>query len=115
MSFLSGKLIRSGADLAVRLRDDRQIPVNGIASTAESVVVGIRPEAYEIDPDGPLHIAVEVLEPTGAELFVYGRIADEPVRCMFRGRPPVALGDTLRARVAMEHVHLFDEKSSIRL
>jgi multiple sugar transport system ATP-binding protein len=115
MSFLSGRLVGKDAAQAVRLRDDRSVPVIGDNRTNEDVVVGIRPEAFEIDPQGPLHIAVEVVEPTGAELLVYGRIAGEPMRCVFRGRPPINVGDTLRAKVAPDQIHLFDQQSGLRL
>jgi len=115
MSFLSGRLTGEGADRAVRLRDDRIVPVLDAGESSAEVVVGIRPEAFEIDPDGPLHIAVEVIEPTGAELLVYGRIGGEAMRCVFRGRPPINVGETLRAKVAPDQIHLFDPQSGLRL
>lgn len=115
MSFLGGRLVGSGPDRAVRLRDDRLVPVVNDNGADKDVVVGIRPEAFEIDPEGALHIAVELVEPTGAELLVYGRVAGEPMRCVFRGRPPIDVGDTLRAKVAPDQIHLFDQQSGLRL
>lgn len=115
MSFLSGTLIHDGPARAVRLGDDRLIPVSNLSTDMEQVAIGIRPEAYEIDPDGPIHLMVEVLEPTGAELFVYGHVAGQPVRCVFRGRPLIETGQSLRLKVSPDHVHLFDEKTGLRL
>jgi multiple sugar transport system ATP-binding protein len=115
MSFLSGRLIGHGSGRVVRLGDDRSLPVLSDAVTTEDVIVGVRPEAFEMDPEGPLHIAVEAVEPTGAELLVYGRVAGEPMRCVFRGRPPINVGDTLRAKVAPDQIHLFDQQSGLRL
>ena len=115
MTFLNGTLVRDGPANAVRLADDRLIPLSDVAAGASPVTVGIRPEAYEIDPTGPIHLVVEVLEPTGAELFVYGHVAGQPVRCVFRGRPTIEIGQSLRLKVPPDHIHLFDEKTGRRL
>ena len=115
MTFLGGTLVHDGPASAVRLADDRLLPVSKLAAEVNHVTVGIRPEAYEIDPNGPIHLVVEVLEPTGAELLVYGHVAGQPVRCVFRGRPLIEIGQSLRLKVSPDQVHLFDEKTGLRL
>ncbi|MEO5758642.1 MAG: sn-glycerol-3-phosphate ABC transporter ATP-binding protein UgpC [Mesorhizobium sp.] len=114
MSFLSGRFVRGGSGGSVRLGDDRSVPVAKTRPDGEDVTIGIRPEAFEIDSDGPIHIVVEVIEPTGAEIMIYGRVAGEVVRCVFRGRPKVELGQTLRARVHPDLIHLFDNNTGQR-
>ena len=54
-------------------------------------------------------------EPTGAELFVYGHVAGQPIRCVFRGRPAIEVGQSLRLSVSPDQVHLFDQKTGQRL
>ncbi|WP_226782657.1 ABC transporter ATP-binding protein [Oceaniglobus trochenteri] len=81
----------------------------------EPVKVGIRPERHRIDPDGPLTLSIDVIEPTGAETHVYGTIEGQTVRCVFRERLSVKPGDTLRLSVDPEALHVFERKDGGRL
>jgi multiple sugar transport system ATP-binding protein len=98
--------VADGPELAVAVPD---------AGGGRPVTLGIRPECFRRDPEGPLTLSVEVVEPTGPEIHVYGRIAGVPVRALFRDRLLPAPGDRLSLSVAPEDVHLFDAHSGMRL
>ena len=113
MSFLDGQA-ESGE--AVRLADDTRLPVvSGHLVPGQGVTVGLRPESYRRDDDGPLVLTVGVVEPTGPEIHVFGHLAGAPVRAVFRERVLPRPGEILRLSVAPGEVHLFDPGSGRRL
>ncbi len=113
MSFIEGKL--DGTDVAV-LADGTRLPVAAPASAAgKPVTIGIRPEAYRRDENGPLTLVVEVVEPTGPEIHVFGHIADADVRVVFRDRLLPTPGEKVQLSVPIEDVHLFDKQGGSRL
>ena len=116
MSFVSGHYHSDGGQAAVTLEDGAVLPVQAMSlAHGSSVDVGIRPENYLFDAKGPLAMTVEVVEPTGPETHVFGRIAGQEVRCVFRIRLDPRPGDVLRLAAETNHIHLFDTVSGIRL
>ena len=86
-----------------------------VKAEGQAVTIGVRPENYRIAEDGPLDFAVEVIEPTGPETHVYGRIEGHEVRCVFRERLSIAPGDRLKLAVSPADVHVFATESGARL
>src|SRR5712691_10314236 len=72
------------------------------------VTVGLRPEHLDLAADGPIPLKTELLERLGADTIVHGRLADG-TRLVARaaGTLGLRLGDTVRLKVAPEHIHLF--------
>ncbi len=117
MSFISGiyRTVGNG-QAAVELKDGDRLPVAPVAAADGTPVdVGIRPENYLFADNGPLKLTVEVVEPTGPETHVFGQIAGEDVRCVFRLRLDPPPGSLLRLTAEPQHVHLFDSTSGTRL
>jgi multiple sugar transport system ATP-binding protein len=86
----------------------------------ESVLLGLRPEAFESDADGPLRLRVILVEELGADAFVYGHLAgDDPdakpfiVRLGGRGLP--AIGEVLGLSVSADAEHLFHPETGERV
>ena len=82
------------------------------APASGAVVVGLRPEAFHYGGNAAgtgLDVAVNVVEPCGAEAYVIGQIAGQEVtmRCA-PGKVP-APGDSARFTVDLDQIHLFDE------
>jgi multiple sugar transport system ATP-binding protein len=116
MSFIEGTMVQSGSGAAVRLSDGTEAPVSsGVARNGASVILGIRPEHFRLDPGGPLRLVVDVIEPTGSESHIYGRIDQSEVRAVLRERISVSPGDTLRLAVEPTNAHLFDPATGMRL
>jgi multiple sugar transport system ATP-binding protein len=110
MTFLPGE----GVNGAVRLTDGTHLPAPG-TTAGRKVVAGIRPESYVRDPEGTLMLSVEVVEPTGPEVHVFGRIAGNEVRIVLRDRDIPAPGDRLALGVLPGAVALFDAGTGERL
>jgi len=110
MTFLPGEAVGG----AVRLGDGTVLQVDGVGA-GRKVVAGIRPEAYQRDAAGPLVLSVEVVEPTGPEVHVFGRIAGNEVRIVLRDRDIPAPGDRLTLSVLPGAVAVFDADTGERL
>jgi multiple sugar transport system ATP-binding protein len=92
---------------------------NGVFTTHDSIVLptvnapsnatvyGIRPEHLHLDDDG-IDIEVVVLEPTGSETQVIGRLGSQTITGIFRERINVAPGTKIRVKPDSSLAHLFD-------
>ncbi len=114
MSFLQGRTATENGSPVATLADGTRLPI-ARGHGERPVTVGIRPEAYRRDPEGPLTLCVSVVEPTGPEIHVFGTIAGEEVRVVLRDRDLPKPGEELRLSVPVEHVHLFDTDGGQRL
>ena len=77
------------------------------ADAPEASLYGIRPEHLRLDPDG-MEVEVVVLEPTGAETQVIGRLGTQPFAGIFRERIAAKPGSTIRVSPDPALIHLFD-------
>ncbi len=75
---------------------------------SRAVTYGIRPEHLHVDPNG-VPVEVVVLEPTGSETLLVGRIGGQTIRGTFRQRLDVAPGQTVSVVPDLSVIHLFDK------
>jgi len=116
MSFIEGTLETRDGGNAVRLSDEALVPVASVASGHDGkAILGIRPEHYRIDPQGPIRLKVDVVEPTGSESHVYGHVGNSEVRAVFRERIAAEPGQILSLSAEPGKVHLFDASTGMRL
>ena len=118
MSFVSGRVASSGDGAVFEAADSVRVKLGepGAKAVGRDVEVGIRPEHFRIDEAQPAaRIEVDVVEPTGAETHVYGSIAGEKVRAVFRDRIAVKPGDRLPVTVDARNAHLFDKASGVAI
>ena len=112
MSFIPGTV----SDGVFRTGEGEEIAVGAGSSEIRQVEAGIRPENFTVAPDGKgLKLTVEVIEPTGPETHIYGRIAGQPIRAVFRERIRLAPGEQVPVTAKSEHIHLFDKDSGLPL
>jgi multiple sugar transport system ATP-binding protein len=87
-------------------------------SDGGSVIVGIRPEHFEVSADG-IKVRVDVVEDLGSDAYVYGRAVDgdneNPIVARADWRNPPAKGDVVHLNVTPDHVHFFAVGSGLRL
>ena len=102
-------------DSAVTLGDWRIRLPRDIAGTAGEVgrlVVGVRPEHFELGGLG-VEMEVDVVEELGADAYLYGRITgsgkviDQPVVARADGRHPPEKGSRVRLQPGPGHLHFF--------
>ena len=83
-----------------------------ITDSASEVVVGVRPEHFELGSLG-VEMEVDVVEELGADAYLYGRITgsgkviDRPVVARADGRHPPEKGSRVRLHPATGHLHFF--------
>lgn len=99
-------------DSAVSLGDWPVAVPREIAGAAGEVVVGVRPEHFEVGGLG-VEMEVDVVEELGADAYLYGRITgsgkviDAPIVARADGRNPPARGSRVRLHPEPGHVHFF--------
>src|ERR1700722_13019978 len=97
---------------SVSLGDWRiQVP-REIADAAGEIVVGIRPEHFEIGAGG-VEMQIDVVEELGADAYLYGRVTGpdntfgQPVVARADGQNPPLRGDRVRLHPQPGHLHFF--------
>jgi multiple sugar transport system ATP-binding protein len=123
MNLISGPVTEHG----VRIGDHVvQIPREKLAKAAgeQTLTVGIRPENLEIADEG-IGLDVAVVEELGADGYVYGtlaglddeqRLSAQQIIARVSARRPPEKGSSVRlASIDPEAVHVFSEKTGLRL
>jgi len=120
MNLVAG-VLRARGDRAFVETEGLHLPLDGPAGGREGqpVIYGVRPGALELVADGQVDGAiaaqVEVIEPTGDELYAHLRAGDVGLHVALSGRPVLAIDQTIRLRPRPGAVHLFDAESGKRI
>jgi multiple sugar transport system ATP-binding protein len=99
------------------------------ASDEKNLVLGIRPENFELNEDAESHegipIDVGVVEELGADAFIYGTLSGIPedelitaqqiVARIHGGRMPPHRGESVRLLIDPTHVHVFSKATGDRI
>jgi sn-glycerol 3-phosphate transport system ATP-binding protein len=113
MNVLEGSVNGGSVTLA-----DVALPLNGYArhGAAHPVLVGLRPEHFELAEHGSIALRVQLAERLGADTILHGTLGSGPLlTARVSGGIDAKPGDTMRFAVRPEHVHLFDPASGRRL
>ncbi|WP_017773992.1 ABC transporter ATP-binding protein [Paraburkholderia kururiensis] len=123
MNFATGEVVAGDAGLALLVEDGRRIALPAEAAVATPagarVTLGIRPEHIELAGEdanraGDVAMEIEVIEPTGAETHLYGKIGGSTWCVTTRHRPTIGPGARVTLRLPAAHLHLFDTQSGTR-
>ena len=110
MNFLSGR-VEAGRFVT---SDGIELPLDpDSAVEGDGLSYGVRPEHLRLS-DGGIPINVTVVEPTGAETQVFGRIGEQPVVCAFRERLDIHSGAIIHVMPEKDKLHIFG-KDGLRL
>jgi multiple sugar transport system ATP-binding protein len=94
-----------------------RIPVPGEARAAEKLVVGLRPEAFEVAGEG-VDVVVEIVEELGADAYAFcaSPLPGVP-RLVVRvdARRPPSRGERVSLRPREGEAHLFDAATGLRV
>ena len=119
MNFIDAVLRRENGALWAEAADGTRLPVAGkqAGRDGQKVVYGTRPEHIALATDGTSGVpaVVEVVEPTGADTFVYATLAGAQVCAVFTERHEFRAGDTVRFEPRRDLVHLFDRDNGAKL
>ncbi|MBN3855686.1 sn-glycerol-3-phosphate ABC transporter ATP-binding protein UgpC [Paraburkholderia sp. Ac-20340] len=115
MNFVAGSVMSDARGTALILDDGVRIALpEGRAQPGAHVTLGIRPEHIETG-SGDVPFAVDVIEPTGAETHLYGKIGGNSWCVTTRARPGIEPGQRMTLGLPLAHLHLFDTESGKRL
>uniref|UniRef100_E1TIJ2 ABC transporter related protein n=1 Tax=Burkholderia sp. (strain CCGE1003) TaxID=640512 RepID=E1TIJ2_BURSG len=121
MNFAEGVVVKHAhaSGLALKLADGSEIVLErapASATTGAKVTLGVRPEHIETVTQTPdVTMQVEVIEPTGAETHLYGKIGGNTWCVTTRQRSEMQPGERVTLRLPAAHIHLFDTESGRRL
>ncbi len=90
------------------------LPANGANQNGRPAIYGVRPEHLRLHDQG-VKLMVQVVEPTGSETQVHGRLGPLPVMGAFRERVAAAPGEPISVTADPALVHLFDGETGQRL
>jgi multiple sugar transport system ATP-binding protein len=119
MNLLDATLERDGDRTVARI-GQTAIRVSDRIEATESVpvVVGIRPEHWQLanpSEEAALAFSVEVIEPTGSETHVYGKVGDRPVTIALRERLQYSDSNQFGITAKPDQIHVFRKSDGIRL
>jgi multiple sugar transport system ATP-binding protein len=119
MNFIKGTLRRESGRAWVDAPDGVKLPAPGNRGghDGQSVVYGVRPEHLAIAANGAggVPAVVHVVEPTGADTFVYTTLAGTQVCAVFTERHDFRAGEGIQLQPQLDVVHLFDAASGRKL
>ncbi|QDZ12846.1 ABC transporter ATP-binding protein [Devosia ginsengisoli] len=84
------------------------------AGALSAVHYGIRPE-HLVLADSGIPINADVVEPTGSDTVIFGRLGDTPIVVNIRDRVDIAAGSRIFVQPVMDKVHLFDKATTRRI
>jgi len=115
MNFLPGT-VRSAGTAEFEGPGGVRLPLRAIPASQEgrAAIYGIRPEHFLLAEDGA-EVEVQVVEPTGPEIQVVGRLGGQEIIAVFRERHKFEPGDKIRLRTDPRLVHLFEATTGGRL
>ncbi len=103
------RLALDGTDVRLTIPDG----LTGL-STGEKLVVGLRPEALYLDPEGQLTTICDVAELTGPELVTTASLGNQQLVATLPPAKHLKAGDPVKLGFAPESLHLFDRTSGKR-
>jgi multiple sugar transport system ATP-binding protein len=114
MNFVHGTLRRDNGAVWIETKDGTRLPAKSDAAgeNGQDVIYGFRPEHITLaDEANGVPARVIVVEPTGADTFVYADVAGTQTCAIFSERHGFRPGETIRLRPDLSVVHLFDAAS----
>jgi sn-glycerol 3-phosphate transport system ATP-binding protein len=109
-------LVKGSADMSVFMVNGQSLALPRPALRGGEVILGVRPEHAEVDASGPWAMKVDLQEMLGAERLIYGHVGGAPFTLRVSGTLAAPQpGQTLRLRVAPEHVNWFDVRTGHRV
>ncbi len=118
MNFIPGVIAADGR--SVKTAGDQVLPLaqQRAEQAGRQVVYGVRPEQFQITPDGTLAARVLVIEPTGAETIVMLTLEGKPeseICVVLRDRLPLVAGQQVRLAPTAGAEHIFDAETGKRI
>ena len=118
MNLFEGEVADAKGKPVMRLNGETDLPLppGCKLKVGRKLFYGMRPEHFALtDGVGSIDVRVSVVEPTGAEILVVNKIADQSLLVSFKERHEFKPGQTVRLMPDLQHLHLFDAVTGMRL
>jgi multiple sugar transport system ATP-binding protein len=118
MNFISCRASRLNGRLAAVSEDGISLPATlpSEVDEGDKLVFGVRPEHFAVgEGESGLPTRVTVVEPTGAETLVVGKIGETTVQISLKERRRLAPDDVIRVNPLPGTVHLFEAADGKRI
>ena len=119
MSLISGTMRSKSGERRVETDDGvaLPLPMKAPGTDGQRVIYGVRPDHLAVSNGAAnaLNIEVSVVEPTGAETLVVGKLGKTEIQAAFRDRHAFKPGERVRMMPMLDKIHLFDAGSGRRL
>ena len=117
MNFIVGRTASRDGVPVLTCADGHEFPLPadlGIAGDRQ-VTVGVRPEHLGIASAGPVRLNVDIVEPTGDETNLYGKVGDELVCVRLHHRAAISPGQEVALAWPLDRLHVFDTATGCRI
>jgi len=114
MNFLEAEATASESGTVVKIGDTLLATLPG-GKLPESITIGIRPERVVLSPDGPVPARVDLIEPTGLGTVVHLELGRQSLKLFTTDRPAIAVGETVKLRIADADLRLFEPATGARI
>jgi multiple sugar transport system ATP-binding protein len=117
MNFLPGTIRSAGGHPHLELPGGERLPLTSVPAgmVDRPVICGIRPENLLVGAAEGLQAAVTLVEPTGSETHVVGKVGELELTCVARERVALKLGQKVKLAITGSAGHFFDPDSQQRL
>jgi multiple sugar transport system ATP-binding protein len=116
MNFLAGAIRKDGGEIVFRDADVRlRLNKRFEGYLDREVSVGIRPADFSAAAGSDLAIAVEVVEPMGSEIYVYGKFGRNIIQARVPEGKTAVRGRVLDLKIEPDKIYVFDGKTDTAL
>lgn len=123
MNFFTGILTDTGVllgDNLLHLPEKKLKQLHAEGYKNKELIVGIRPEHFDIEPANQankmkINITVDVAELMGAEINIYSQINNENFVARIDSQANISVNDSIPLFINIDKVHFFDKESEMRI
>ena len=123
MNLRKVKLVSGGAQLGDAIVPlDPQIMQEASAANLSEVTLGLRPESFHVEGDGPIiSFTAALVEELGADAYVHAvlagddTLADPKLVVRFDGRVPPRINESLKMHILTREAHVFHPETGLAL
>jgi multiple sugar transport system ATP-binding protein len=117
MNMMDATIQRNGGAPSAVTSDGTVLPLPPESGGREGqrIVYGVRPEHLNLANGTGVPAEVSVVEPTGAEILVFTKVAGQDVSVVFRERHEFKPGEQIQLAPNLATVHIFDKGSGDRI
>jgi len=112
MNFVTGMIQRDGEEVCFQCADiTLKLNIEFEKYLSQSVIIGIRPADFSLKVGSEIPILIDVIEPMGNELYIYGRCGSIMLVARVPEDAAPKVGQTFVLKVNPEKLYIFDEKT----